>query len=128
MNARLYTRNGYTFKRISKKQALGAFKNGLTVILSAVNTNPHSIWAGFHTINKALDYTEADAFIYGTIEKDFEAIVNAYEYYNCYDSNVGRYAAYYIPVRTVDKFTGEPCTASHAGAVEIYDYSFMERA
>lgn len=112
MNDRTYTKNGFTFKRITKKKAFTAFKNGLTVILSPVNANPYSVWAGFHTINKEKDFTETDVLIYGTIEKDFDAIVNAYEYYNCF-AEVGKYAAFWIPVETVNN-------------IEQYNYKFME--
>lgn len=36
------------------------------------------------------------------------------------------YAAFYIPVVTVDRFTGETPTAYTLGTVKQYDYSVME--
>ena len=37
----------------------------------------------------------------------FEKAVNAFEIYNCTDNETGRYTAFYIPVVTVDRFTGK---------------------
>lgn len=46
--------------------------------------------------------------------------------YNCTDNQTGRYTAFYIPVVTVDRFTGETPTAYTLGTVKQYDYSVME--
>lgn len=55
-----------------------------------------------------------------------EKAVNAFENYNCTDNETGRYTAFYIPVVTVDRFTGETPTAYTLGTVKQYDYSVME--
>lgn len=55
-----------------------------------------------------------------------EKAVNAFEIYNCTDNETGRYTAFYIPVVTVDRFTGETPTAYTLGTVKQYDYSVME--
>lgn len=41
-------------------------------------------------------------------------------------NETGRYTAFYIPVVTVDRFTGETPTAYTLGTVKQYDYSVME--
>jgi hypothetical protein len=51
--------------------------------------------------------------------------VNAFENYNCTDNETGRYTAFYIPVVTVDRFTGEKPTAATLGTVTQYDYRYI---
>ena len=109
-----FTRNGYTFERIPKNQARRAYQNGLTVILCPCNLNPCSPWGLACPVNSA-------AGAYG-----FDEVVNGFEIYNCIDRETGRYAAYYIPVEEVDRFTGEPPTARTLGTVKQYAYSYME--
>ena len=57
---------------------------------------------------------------------DFEKLLNAYEFYNCTNSETGRYTAFYIPVEYVDRFTGEAPTAATLGTVKQYNYKYME--
>lgn len=115
MNNYTFEKCGFTFTRINRTKAANAYRNGLTVILCPCNLNPASPW----NLGIALDPRQGEG-------ETFESRENAFVYYNCINSETGRRPAYYIPVRTVDRFTGEPCTASHAGAVEEYDHSFME--
>lgn len=42
------------------------------------------------------------------------------------NNETGHYTAFYIPVVTVDRFTGETPTAYTLGTVKQYDYSVME--
>ena len=58
---------------------------------------------------------------------DFNNLVNSFEYYNCINSETGKYSAFYIPVCTVDRFTGEAPTPATLGTVEQYDYSYMQQ-
>ena len=48
--------------------------------------------------------------------------MNEFEFYNLINTETGRYTAFYIPVRYVDRFTGEPCNPDRAGAILEYDY------
>ena len=53
------------------------------------------------------------------VNKNFEGYNGvSFGIYNCTDNETGRYTAFYIPVVTVDRFTGE--------MVKQYDYSIME--
>lgn len=124
MNKYKFNHNGRTFKRINKKDARTAYKNGLTVILSPVNMHPFNSWSGYPYIVNRKDRSQFVADETGIIN-DFNNLVNSFEFYNCPNSETGRYTAFYIPVRTVDRFTGEEPTAHTLGTVEEYDYSFM---
>lgn len=107
---------GMTLKRINKHKARKAYDNGLDVLFIPCNLNPLNrvfnlgIWE-----NKNLD---------GQYH-DFEALYNAFSYYNC-NSETGKYIAFYIPVVTVDRFTGEAPTSKTMRTIEQYDYSFMK--
>lgn len=115
MNAYTFTHEGRTFKRINRTKARAAYNNGLPVILCPCNLRPFGPWHPETVLDP-----RHDAGYTFELSTDFFALMN------CVNGETGKRPAYYIPVRTVDKFTGEPCTASHAGAVEEYDYSFME--
>ena len=112
-----FTKNGFTFKRINKAQAKRAYNNGLTVLFCPVNMRPFTPWHLEIDVNKSFE---------GYNGVSFEKAVNAFEYYNCTDNETGRYTAFYIPVETVDRFTGEKPTAGTLGTVEQYAYSYME--
>nr|DAI61222.1 MAG TPA: hypothetical protein [Caudoviricetes sp.] len=117
MRAYTFTENGYTFKRINKKQARQAYNNGLTVRFCPCNLHPGSPFRLDMDINKINQNCAGETF---------DSIVNAFEWYNCRDSETGKYTAFYIPVETVDRFTGETPTAGTLGTVEQYAYSYME--
>ena len=105
-----------TLKRIPRNKARNAYNNGLDVLFIPVNCNPiNHYWNLGIWENKSLDgqYTT------------FETLCNAFEFYNC-NRETGKYIAFYIPVRTVDRFTGEKPTEKTLETIEEYDYSFME--
>ena len=109
-------RKQVTLKRIPKNKARKAYNSGLDVLFIPVNCNPtNNYWNLRIWENKSLDgqYTT------------FEALCNAFEAYNC-NNETGKYIAFYIPVRTVDRFTGEKPTEKTLETIEEYDYSFME--
>lgn len=108
-----YTHDGYTFERVSKTTARRAYKNGLHVVLCPCNLRPGY---PFHP----------ETSISGKAAATFEEALNAFEYYNIRNRETGRYTAFYIPVVTVDRFTGETPTAYTLGTVKQYDYSVME--
>lgn len=115
-----YIENGYTFQRVSKKDARRAYNNGLAVIFCPVNLRPGKPWKpeavicphSFEVVNDVIT--------------PFEKRVNEFEYYNCINNETGRYTAFYIPVREVDRFTGEAPTPGTLGKIKQYDYKYLE--
>lgn len=110
MRQRTYTDGGKTYTRISKVKARAAYNAGLAVVLCPVNLRPGAPW--HPEIRTTKDRCE---------NEDFERVLNAFEFYNVRDTETGRYTAFYIPVHTVDRFTGEPCNPDSAGAIQEYD-------
>lgn len=102
-----------------------AWENGIkstsysesVLLFCPVNMRPFTPWHLEIDVNKNFE---------GYNGVSFEKAVNAFEIYNCTDNETGRYTAFYIPVVTVDRFTGETPTAYTLGTVKQYDYSVME--
>ncbi len=117
MNKYTWTENGFTFKRVNKAQARRAYNNGLTVRFCPVNLRPGSPFRFDMDMNKGQENCSG---------VNFERLVNVFELFNCRGNETGKYAAFYIPVETVDRFTGEKPTAATLGTVKQYDYSYME--
>lgn len=113
MNKYSFTSNGKTWERITKKQARAAYNNGLTVLFCPVNLRPGYPY-------------HPEISISGKAAATFEEALNAFEFYNIRGNETGRYTAFYIPVRDVDRFTGEAPTAATLETVKQYDYSVME--
>lgn len=109
-----WSENGFTFKRISRKKARTAYNNGLPVIACPVNLRPGKPWS-------------PEIIITPDPESSFEQIENAFYFYNIRNTETGRYIAWYIPVRIVDRFTGEEPTPATLGTVEAYDERFLTR-
>lgn len=106
-----YTDRGKTYTRISKAKARAVYNAGLEVVLCPVNLRPGTPWNPEITVSKERSESES-----------FERVLNAFEFYNVRDTETGHYTAFYIPVHTVDRFTGEPCNPDSAGAILEYDY------
>ena len=103
MNKYTFTHNDYTFKRIDKKTARTAYKNGLTVVIIPCNLRPFTPWHNEYNLNRrSREQFAADEI---GIVNDFNNYINSFEYYNCINSETGRYTAFYIPVETVVKQT-----------------------
>lgn len=124
MNKYSFTNNGKTWERITKKQARTAYNNGLTVLFCPVNMRPFGMWGGGVEINIKHD-TDVGILDKWTKENSFDRALNSFEFYNCTDNETGRYTAFYIPVVTVDKFTGEAPTADTLETVTQYDYRYI---
>lgn len=123
MNKYTFTHNGRTFERITKREARRAYINGLSVVIIPCNLRPFTPWHNEMTINRK---DRAHLVIDETgVNNDFTNYINSFEYYNCINSETGRYTAFYIPVRTVDRFTGDAPTVHTLGTCKEYDYSFM---
>lgn len=119
-----YTEKGFTFERISKKAAMTAYVNGLSVVICPVNLRPGAPWHPDMTLNKR----NREQFVIDEIgvKNDFNNFVASFEYYNCTCGETGKYSAFYIPVKTVDRFTGETPTADTINTVKQYDYRYLE--
>lgn len=124
MNKYTFNHKGFTFERVSKEKARTAYKNGLSVLVCACNMHPFNVWGAATVWNRK----NREQFVVDEIgvNNDFTALVNSFEYYNCTTRQAGRYAAFYIPVRDVDRFTGEEPTPATMGTVREYDYRFMQ--
>ena len=110
MRQRTYTDGGKTYTRISKAKARAAYNAGLELVLCPVNLRPGAPWHPEIAVSKERSESES-----------FERVLNAFEFYNTRDTETGRYTAFYIPVHTVDRFTGEPCNPDSTGAILEYD-------
>ena len=111
-----FTNNGKTWERITKKRARAAYNNALTVLFCPVNMRPFTPWHLEIDVNKNFE---------GYNGVTFENAENAFEIYNCINNETGRYTAFYIPVREVDRFTGKAPTAATLGTVTQYDYRYI---
>ena len=81
-----FTHNGTDYHRITKAIARKAYNAGKTILLAPCKMNPNSIWFASARISSKIPECG-----------DFDKEVNAYEYFtSCYNSQFGRYAAYYI--------------------------------
>lgn len=82
--------NGY--KRVTKKAALRAYKNGETVYLCPVKLAPGSPWHPETPLNRK----QRETFVIDEIGlvNDFNNYIGSFEYYNC-DAGRGRYTAFY---------------------------------
>lgn len=106
-----YTYGGRTYTRISKAKARAAYNAGLEVVLCPVNLRPGAPW-----------YPECAVSKERSKESSFEWVLNEFEFYNLINTETGRYTAFYIPVRYVDRFNGEPCNPDSTGAILEYDH------
>ena len=119
-----YTEKGFTFKRVDKKTARAAYINGLSIILCPVNLRPGEPYHPETVINrKNREQFTVDEI---GVKNDFNNYVNSFEFYNCTNSETGKYAAFYIPVVEIDRFTGGVPTAAPLGTVKQYDCKYME--
>lgn len=75
---------GINYKRISKRTARTAYNSGKSIYFIACNLRPF----GFYDMGIE---TNSDR-----TEMDFDGFVNSYEFYNCMNSETGKYCAYYI--------------------------------
>ena len=74
-----------TYVRISKARARKLCEEGKEVTIHPCNLSPESPWGYPPHLNWEPD-------------QDFDKFVNAFEYYNCTNSETGYYAAFYAKV------------------------------
>lgn len=111
-----FEHDGITYKRISKMTARRAYNNGLSVVFCPCNLRPFGMWHPEYVTRKD---AEPD-------DRTFERLIDELEFYGCSDRETGKYLAYYIPVRWVDRFSGEPTTPGSYGAIEQYDHGAIQ--
>lgn len=85
--------NGAMYRRITKRNARNAFKQGKPVIICPSNLKPFSPWHSEIEI-KLNDYLKN--YPDETPEIIFNSVVNRFEFYNCTDIQTGYKANYYI--------------------------------
>lgn len=113
MNNYTFSKDGFTFIRIPKNKARVAYNNGLTVLFCACNLRPGFPWYPEISIKGHIPYYPE----YTENEFDtFDYHVNSFEYYNCINSETGRYTAFYIPVKYDNWYTNKK---------PEYDYNYM---
>jgi hypothetical protein len=117
VNKYSYTDGGHTFERVSKAVARRAYNNGLRVVFCPVNLRPGEPWHPEVSI-------QGHSFRFGST---FQVALNEFEYYNLRGRETGRYTAFYLPLREVDRFTGEAPTPYTLGTVKEYDYSYLDQ-
>ena len=73
--------NGY--KRITKRTAKKLYEMGHPILLCPVNLRPGGMWG-------------IGCFVIKKEGRTFEQDVSEFEFYNCYNSETGYYAAFYV--------------------------------
>lgn len=95
-------KNGKNYKRIDKRQAKRLYDAGETVIFCPCNMRPFGFYNPQIEINKNDIIADNGApLIYadGTRENDFKYIVNSFEFYNCNNTETGKYTAFYACIK-----------------------------
>ena len=72
------------YQRISKQAARKRFDNGLVTYAYPSNIRPGNMWIQAYPFSMS-DFSE----------RTFDQFVSEYEYYNCVNSETGRYTAFY---------------------------------
>lgn len=76
-----------TFERVNKTKARKLYNQGEDIALVACNVRfPGNQWIQPVVINNKTGV-------------DFDKAINEFEYYNCQDNTLGKYAAYYHPLK-----------------------------
>lgn len=90
--------NGKQYKRIDKRQAKRLYDDEKTIVLCPCNLRPFGFYNPQIDINK-MDYLKhgyKTPLLYdGTNEYDFKTRVNSFEFYNCTNTETGKYTAFY---------------------------------
>lgn len=125
---RLYCfyQGGFQFRRVSKRTARRAYQTGFTVIMCPSNLRPFTPYHHEHTINRK-DRAHFIADETGALN-DFNNLVASFEYYNCTNTQTGRYAAFYLPVKSADAFTGGAPSVPTLKTIEVYDYAYLKHS
>ena len=72
------------YTRINKSEARKLYNLGRPIVVLPCKANPNSPWFSNSTVSKE------------STDKDFDALVNEFTYYNCNIPELGRRPAFYI--------------------------------
>ena len=72
------------YTRINKRVARKLYNLGRTITVLPCKANPNSPWFSNSTVSKE------------STDKDFDALVNEFTYYNCNTSELGHRPAFYV--------------------------------
>lgn len=108
MKNEYYYAGGREFKRVNKRTARRAYNNGLAVLL-----RPSGASSDYYGAYDLRDDVGGDGF-----DRDVE-------YWESYNCKSNEYAMFYIPIKTIDLFTGGEVTYHTRYTAESYDYSYM---
>lgn len=94
MNKYEFTSNGRTFTRVSKAAAKKAFVAGFTIAICPSNLRPGTMWHPEYITSREMrtDYIVDDI----GAANDFESLLNSFMYYNCTNTETGKYTAFFI--------------------------------
>lgn len=99
MNKYTFDHNGINYSRVSKAAARKAYAAGKTVYLQSCNFRLFSLWTSPAELNrKTVESDPIDGVNENAIVKYFDKFVNSFEFYNCINSETGKYAAFYVEV------------------------------
>lgn len=94
MNKYEFESNGRIFTRVSKAAAKRAFIDGFTIAFCPSNLRPMTMWHPEYIFNRE---TRGEYIADETgAENDFNNLLNSFEYYNCTNTETGRYTAFFI--------------------------------
>lgn len=85
MNAYTFRKDGKTWHRVTKKAAERLYNDGEYIIIAPCNIRPELYGSIEHNAGPAAEYNDR-----------FNNIVAAFTWYNCINSETGRYPAFYI--------------------------------
>lgn len=94
MNKYEFTSNGRVFTRVSKATAKKAYVAGFTIALCPSNLRPGTMWHSEYITDRE---TRGD-YIFDDIGagNDFNNMLSSFEYYNCTNTETGKYAAFFL--------------------------------
>lgn len=87
---------GTTWERITKKAARKAYISGCSIAFCPVNLRPGEPWHPETIMNRKSreEFTTDET----GVKNDFNNYVNSFEFYNCINSETGKYTAFYMEV------------------------------
>jgi len=95
MNAYSFNHAGKTYNRVSKAAAKKAYLKGLDIVIAACNIRPFN-YAGVGYTQLSRKNREQFIIDETGAANDFTSYINSFEYYNCNNSETGKYAAFYV--------------------------------
>lgn len=99
MNKYTFTHKGKTYTRINKTKARKQFLQGDTVYLLPCNLRFDCPW--YSAFPVSMEEQKVYAIDETGIKNRFESLINSFEYYNCNNSEIGKYCAFYIERKEV---------------------------